>query len=238
MATLAEDVRTRCRQHPRFKRFTTTRRFLEPLAVCWIADNDWSAERNIPSCGQRAGRMGATGLAWPQGDIANFQCPNSWTNSFPYHGLVLRAYLKCGTQLISHIVNEVNAINTNLASENASWAATTSMYDSGLSFTQTYVIRTIDTKQGPSLSEYNRMCSEGLHALVVRHPILRFVSAWNDKFGWNSTAGAGFRYGLRFWREEVYPFKKLFLEDYQFLTSMDRATVDEKHKFSTSSVGE
>ena len=86
-------------------------------------------------------------------------------------------------------------------------------YDSGLSVQQEYTVRTIDTNQGlvsrvilisllkyyskayfdsiegPSFQEYVKLCESGLHALIVRHPILRFISAWNDKFSWNSTAG-------------------------------------------------
>ena len=45
--------------------------------------------------------------------------------------------------------------------------------------------RTIGTKQGYPTDSMKRLCSEGVHVLITRHPIVRFISAWNDKFSWN-----------------------------------------------------
>jgi len=63
MATMSRDVRNRCREHPQFTNLTTSRRFREPLAVCWIADNNWSNNADIPAC---QGFNGAGGPAWPK----------------------------------------------------------------------------------------------------------------------------------------------------------------------------
>lgn len=39
-------------------------------------------------------------------------------------------------------------------------------------------------------------CQTSLKVLVVRHPILRLASAWNDKFNVKNKDGPGIRYGL------------------------------------------
>ena len=39
--------------------------------------------------------------------------------------------------------------------------------------------------------------ADGLNVLIVRHPIVRIYSAWNDKFSFNSTDNAGFAYGFK-----------------------------------------
>ena len=75
------------------------------MAVCWLADNHWSRDPDLPTC---QGYDGAIGTLWPKGDIANFQCPNTWNTVFPYKGLVIRGYEKTGTQLINRIYSEVN----------------------------------------------------------------------------------------------------------------------------------
>ena len=119
--------------------------------------------------------------------------------------------------------------------EQKSWAEKTSIYSSGLSYLQTYVIRSINTPQGPSLEEYKKLCNEGLHALVVRHPISRMISAWTDKFSWNSTAGAGFRYGLRYWDKEF--MQQVFPEDYEFLRGMNTDFFIKQHGFDPNHLG-
>ena len=45
--------------------------------------------------------------------------------------------------------------------------------------------------------ENEAMCQNAEKVLVVRHPILRIISAWNDKFNLNNTAdGAGLKMGI------------------------------------------
>merc|ERR1712227_1149614 len=48
---------------------------------------------------------------------------------------------------------------------------------------------------------------------------------------WNSTAGAGFRYGLRFWKAHYATFRTTFRHDYKFLLGMSKEQIEEKHKF-------
>lgn len=47
-------------------------------------------------------------------------------------------------------------------------------------------------------SAVTKMCKNGHKILFVRHPILRIISAWNDKFNLNNTRQkSGVQYGIR-----------------------------------------
>ena len=42
-----------------------------------------------------------------------------------------------------------------------------------------------------------KLLKDGLKVLIVRHPLIRIYSAWNDKFSFNSTESSGFAYGFK-----------------------------------------
>ena len=45
------------------------------------------------------------------------------------------------------------------------------------------------------------LCENGERILVVRHPILRIISGWNDKFNLNNTEqNSGLQMGMSFFR--------------------------------------
>ena len=59
--------------------------------------------------------------------------------------------------------------------------------------------------------DVRKMCQTGEKVLFVRHPILRLISAWNDKFSLENLASHGLPYGinlLRGWVRFMY-FKLL-----------------------------
>ena len=58
------------------------------------------------------------------------------------------------------------------------------------------------------------VCSKGEKILFVRHPILRLISAWNDKFSLhNNNVKSGLEYGVRLLRG----WRSSFPDDYKFL---------------------
>lgn len=100
------------------------------------------------------------------------QCPETWIYSFPYHGLTIRAYLKCATQKILRVYNDANRyefqiysidnlilnsrIRPGLVLEHPNLKQEINWYDSGLSVQQEYTLRTIDTDQG-SARQQNKL---------------------------------------------------------------------------------
>jgi len=61
------------------------------------------------------------------------------------------------------------------------------------------------------------MCQTGEKVLVVRHPILRIISAWNDKFNLNNTSNrAGLLMGLGMIQHPA--MRKAFQRDFAFLS--------------------
>ena len=58
------------------------------------------------------------------------------------------------------------------------------------------------------------VCSKGEKVLFVRHPILRLISAWNDKFSLhNNNVKSGLEYGVRL----IRGWRSSFPDDYKFL---------------------
>ena len=52
------------------------------------------------------------------------------------------------------------------------------------------------------------MCSKGERVLFVRHPVLRLISAWNDKFSLaNNNALHGLWYGMNLLRGSGFSIK-------------------------------
>ena len=80
------------------------------------------------------------------------------------------------------------------------------------------------------MADFVKLCDFGHQALIVRHPVVRWVSSWNDKFSWNSTAGAGFAYGLRFWGTPR--MQKEYPSEFSFLTGMHFSEIQAKHEFA------
>ena len=63
-------------------------------------------------------------------------------------------------------------------------------------------------------SQVTNMCQNGEKVLFVRHPILRLISAWNDKFNLNNTsAKSGVQYGMRI----LYQMKKHASSEMQYI---------------------
>jgi len=63
-------------------------------------------------------------------------------------------------------------------------------------------------------NDYLKMCESGEKVLIVRHPIVRIISAWNDKFNLNNTRNnAGLTMGIQM----LNRMKNAFQKDYQFL---------------------
>ena len=58
MEQRADNARRECRKTEKFASYVTSLRFLERLPVCWLVDNNWSRDPDIPSC---PGSDGATG---------------------------------------------------------------------------------------------------------------------------------------------------------------------------------
>ena len=61
---------------------------------------------------------------------------------------------------------------------------------------------------------------EGISGLVTRHPIYRLISSWNDKFGYNSTSGSGFRYGLK-WLYDDMTMRYFFEDELNHITNLN-----------------
>ena len=62
-------------------------------------------------------------------------------------------------------------------------------------------------------------CQTSLKVLVVRHPILRLASAWNDKFNVENKDGPGIRYGINLLlRTKSFKF---FEKERQFVSIVD-----------------
>ena len=105
---------------------------------------------------------------------------------------------------------------------------------------QHYFLRTIDSKQGPKLSEMKNLCDNGLNVLITRHPIVRIISSWNDKFGWNSTEGSGFAYGVKQFLKKKLGLSKAFPEAVQLLLKINKTELADHQGFSpklTSFIG-
>mgnify|MGYP000239869019 CR=1 FL=1 len=84
--------------------------------------------------------------------------------------------------------------------------------------------------QGRSVSEMSDLCQNGLSLLITRHPIVRLISSFNDKFGWNSTDGAGFTYGVRLFLRSDYHMKAFFPHSFLFLTTLNLTDIGKTHK--------
>ena len=64
------------------------------------------------------------------------------------------------------------------------------------------------------IKQKRHVCLKGEKVLFVRHPILRLISAWNDKFSLrNNNVKSGLEYGVRLLRG----WKNSFPDDYEFL---------------------
>ena len=66
-----------------------------------------------------------------------------------------------------------------------------------------------------SNSQVQQMCTSGEKVLFVRHPILRLISAWNDKF---SLANNGAQHGLPYGMNLLRGWSRQFPEDFKFMT--------------------
>ena len=69
---------------------------------------------------------------------------------FPYHGLAIQAYLKCGSQLADSCHRKVNSVpdwNYFETQTPIEWRHRTTMYASSLAVMQTYIIRTINVSK-------------------------------------------------------------------------------------------
>ena len=64
------------------------------------------------------------------------------------------------------------------------------------------------------IKQKRHVCLKGEKVLFVRHPILRLISAWNDKFSLrNNNVKSGLEYGVRLLRG----WKNSFPDDHGFL---------------------
>ena len=78
----------------------------EPKAMCWLPAFNWRTHPLIPSCEFNSWPEKVE--KWPHGTAWEMQCPETWIYPFPYHGLTIRAYLKCATQKVMKIYNDAN----------------------------------------------------------------------------------------------------------------------------------
>ena len=65
-----------------------------------------------------------------------------------------------------------------------------------------------------SNDQVKQMCSSGEKVLFVRHPILRLISAWNDKF---SLANNGAQHGLLYGMNLLRGWSRQFPDDFKFM---------------------
>jgi len=82
------------------------------------------------------------------------------------------------------------------------------------------------------MSEMADLCQNGLSVLITRHPIVRLISSFNDKFGWNSTDGAGFTYGVTLFLRSDNHMLSFFPRSFEFLTRLNVTQIRETHKGS------
>ena len=74
--------------------------------MCWLPTFNWRTHPLIPSCEFNSWPEKVE--KWPHGTAWEMQCPETWIYPFPYHGLTIRAYLKCATQKVMKIYNDAN----------------------------------------------------------------------------------------------------------------------------------
>ena len=67
------------------------------------------------------------------------------------------------------------------------------------------------------IKKKRHVCLKGEKVLFVRHPILRLISAWNDKFSLrNNNVKSGLEYGVRLLRG----WRNSFPDDYEYLVKV------------------
>lgn len=85
------------------------------------------------------------------------------------------------------------------------------------------------TPIGPSYAELAKLTTDGISGLVTRHPIVRIISSWHDKFGYNSTKGSGFKYGYK--KLLTMPWSTFFRAEAKWVHQLSPTLLKEHFKF-------
>lgn len=191
----------------------------------------------IPRIDYKKCQVGRLGPKIPENlkdDFCSYVYAGQGKFTYPFltHGLSLNAYFKTGTQLLTNAV--AHSLSLNLEFVKSKYQLATGMY-SKRSMLSYYLEHAIGTNQGPSLDQIKKLSTEGISGIVTRHPIYRLISSWNDKFSYNSTGGAGLRYGIRRLHAN-FDLKRAFLKELNYLDSIDPEIMINRFNMTPSEV--